>query len=528
MLSYATLLASLALFVALPRHPVRAADVNMTLEIVSETINNDGFARNGITVAGTSPGPLIVAHKNDQMNLNIINHITDPGMRRSLTIHWHGLFQNRTNSNDGPAFVTQCPIAPNATFLYTFPLHEQTGTFWYHSHHATQYCDGLRGGLVIYDPDDPFADMYDVDDPSTVITLSDYYHQQAPLLEKVDFQTAVVPIPDSVLINGVGRFQGGPEVPFSVINVESGKRYRFRVINIACRPFYSFSIDSHNMTIIEADGIESEPLVVDEFDIFVAQRYSAVVTANQPVANYWIRAPSTGGVAGPGGNVNLNNSLALAVLRYAGAPEEEPAMTAPPNITNPLLEQNLHTAFFPGLPAGDGPPDVHILLNITQPHPPFWEINGISWVPPSVPALLQILSGAAEPQDFVPSEHLFVLPRNKTIEVNIPGTGAHPFHLHGHAFDVIQSSNSNTTNFVNAIKRDVVAINGGNVTIRFFTDNPGPWIFHCHIDWHLESGLSVIMGEAPEDNVSGPDSQIVTDQWKELCAAYDALPPELQ
>lgn len=526
MLSYSTVVASLALFAGLGQ----AKNVNMTLDIESGTINNDGFPRSGITVSGTSPGPVIVSHKFDQLNLNVRNHITDPGMRRSTTIHWHGLFQNRTNSNDGPAFVTQCPISPNTTFLYTFPLHEQTGTFWYHSHHATQYCDGLRGALVIYDPDDPFKHMYDVDDLSTVITLSDYYHQQANLLEKVDYQTAVVPIPDSVLINGVGRFQGGPKVPFSVINVEHGKRYRFRVVNIACRPFYSFSIDSHNMTVIEADGIESDPLVVDQFDIFVAQRYSVIVTANQPIANYWIRAPSTGGAAAgtPGGNPNLNNSLALAVFRYKGAPKQEPAMTAPPNITNKLLEQNLHTAFNPGLPAGDGPADVNIVLNITQPHPPFWEINGISWVPPSVPALLQILSGAAQPQDFIPSENLFVLPRNKTIEVNIPGPGAHPFHLHGHAFDVIQSSNSATRNFKNAIKRDVVAVNGGNTTIRFFTDNPGPWIFHCHIDWHLEVGLSVIMGEAPEDNVTGDKSQIVTDQWRQLCANYDALPPELQ
>ena len=40
----------------------------------------------------------------------------------------------------------------------------QTGTYWYHSHYSTQYCDGLRGPLVIYDPEDPLADLYDVDD----------------------------------------------------------------------------------------------------------------------------------------------------------------------------------------------------------------------------------------------------------------------------------------------------------------------------------------------------------------------------
>ena len=54
--------------------------------------------------------------------------------------------------------------------------------------------------------------------------------------------------------------------------------YRFRLINIACDPNYNFTIAGHSMTIIEADGQNSEPLVVDELQIFVAQRYSFVVS----------------------------------------------------------------------------------------------------------------------------------------------------------------------------------------------------------------------------------------------------------
>ena len=38
------------------------------------------------------------------------------------------------------------------------------GTFWYHSHFSNQYCDGLRGALVVRDPQDPHAGLYDVDD----------------------------------------------------------------------------------------------------------------------------------------------------------------------------------------------------------------------------------------------------------------------------------------------------------------------------------------------------------------------------
>ena len=32
----------------------------------------------------------------------------------------------------------------------------------------------------------------------------------------------------------------------------------------------------------------------------------------------------------------------------------------------------------------------------------------------------------------------------------------------------------------------------GNTVLRFVADNPGMWILHCHIDWHLVGGLSVV------------------------------------
>ena len=80
--------------------------------------------------------------------------------------HWHGLFQKNTNWADGAAFVNQCPISAGNSFLYDFTATGQAGTFWYHSHLSTQYCDGLRGALVVYDPNDPHASLYDVDDVS--------------------------------------------------------------------------------------------------------------------------------------------------------------------------------------------------------------------------------------------------------------------------------------------------------------------------------------------------------------------------
>jgi hypothetical protein len=81
-----------------------------------------------------------------------------------LPKHWHGISQHKSNWADGVAFITQCPLRQEEAFEHKFTPTGQSGTYWYHSHYSTQYCDGLRGPLVIYDPEDPLAYLYDIDD----------------------------------------------------------------------------------------------------------------------------------------------------------------------------------------------------------------------------------------------------------------------------------------------------------------------------------------------------------------------------
>lgn len=91
------------------------------------------------------------------------------------------------------------------------------------------------------------------------------------------------------------------------------------------------------------------------------------------------------------------------------------------------------------------------------------------------------------------------------IIVNNLDPAIHPFHLHGHQFQVIDRPASGAGNYAGASgkavppQRDVVSINGAShAVIRFVANNPGVFLFHCHIEWHVEMGLTATLIEAPE------------------------------
>ncbi|KAH8102023.1 laccase 2 [Cristinia sonorae] len=528
---------SLATLVALSISVHAAVGPVTDLHITNANISPDGNTpgRPAVLAGGTFPGPTIKGNKGDNFQITVINELTNPDLLTDTSIvrtislifssvrmmdienlqHWHGFFQKGTNWADGPAFVTQCPIITGNSFDYNFNVPDQAGTFWYHSHLSTQYCDGLRGAFVVYDPNDPHADLYDVDDDNTIITLADWYHtlaQQEPVGGAI--------VADATLINGLGRTANGPASQLSVINVQAGKRYRIRLVSISCDPNYLFSIDGHNMTIIEVEGVNSQPLTVNQIQIFAAQRYSFVLDASQPVGNYWIRAQPNSG------DTSFNNGINSAILRYEGAPDEEPTTTAPAQF-NLLLEPDLHPLEplgVPGQPFKGGADFVKTLDLAFDFARARFTVDNVTFVPPTVPVLLQILSGASSAQDLLPAGSVIELPANKVIEISLPGGavgGGHPFHLHGHNFAVVQSANSTTPNFVDPIWRDVVNIGiaGDDVTIRFVTDNPGPWFLHCHIDWHLEAGFAVVFAEdIPDTAAANP----VPPSWSQLCPDYNS------
>lgn len=124
------------------------------------------------------------------------------------------------------------------------------------------------------------------------------------------------------------------------------------------------------------------------------------------------------------------------------------------------------------------------------------------------------------------NSNAFVLKKDEIVDIvlNNLDPGKHPFHLHGHNFQVIVRSADDEGNYANnatfptvPMRRDTILVRpNGNMVLRFKADNPGIWFFHCHLEWyvhsnshpsfsdhpltylrHMASGLAVTMVEAP-------------------------------
>lgn len=245
-----------------------------------------------------------------------------------------------------------------------------------------------------------------------VLTVPSRYHIASPVLNYIVGVNAV-----STVINGFGRYPGGPKTELAVVNVEYGKRYRFRLVAMSCDPNFLFSIDGHNLTVIETEGQLTEPLLVDSLQVFAGQRYSVIMNATQPVGNYWIRAlPNTP-------NATFAGGLNSAILRYNGAPSQDPT-TNHTTSRMPLLEQNLHALINPGAPGIPeyGKADINLEISANNIGGVFY-MNGVRYRPPTVPVLLQILSGAQEATDLMPNGSVIVLQPNKVVELTMKTIG---------------------------------------------------------------------------------------------------------
>ncbi|KJX95791.1 iron transport multicopper oxidase fet3 like protein [Zymoseptoria brevis] len=463
--------------------------------------NPDGqFERPVIGINNEWPIPVLNFTKGDRVVINMHNGLGN----QSTSLHFHGLFQNGTTEMDGPVGVTQCDVPPGSDFVYNFTI-EQPGTYWYHSHSRAQYPDGLRGQFFVHDPENPYAGQYDEE---ISITISDWYHDQLPGLVDhfISFEnpTGAEPVPNSALMNDTQNL---------TVPIEPGKTYFFRMTNVGAFASQYFWIEGHNMTIIQVDGVYTEPAEAEMIYLTASQRYGFLVTAKNDTGANFAMVNSMDTDLFDSFSPDLNTNATGWLVYDQSKPLPEPTklenwdaqyddFDLVPQDGMELLDKvdysfNLDLSM---INLGDG-------ANYAA-------FNDISYVRPKVPTLYSALTtgvDAANGTVYGTDTNPFVLNKMDVIEIvlNNDDPGKHPFHLHGHDFQVIQRApeedgfyqpNNHSVFPSKPMRRDTVWVRpNSNFVIRFRADNPGIWLFHCHIEWHLASGLIATMIEAPLD-----------------------------
>ncbi|KAK3576109.1 hypothetical protein CHS0354_028008 [Potamilus streckersoni] len=445
----------------------------------NEVITADGWEDPRLVTVfnGTMPGPPIIVYEGQTVIVRVKNSLRS----EATTIHWHGLHQRGRPWMDGVPFVTQCPILPGQTFTYEF-LAEPKGTFWYHSHMGGQRTMGAFGALIIRNRREENAIR------EYVMTLQDWNHDwdsevaymkvihgmyegrkkvqpsmsiDGALLSMFKFQSG--------LFNGRGRYHDpvtgkGNGAPLEVFEVEQGQAYMFRIIGVGTLYPFRMSVDGHDLTIVASDGFDLESEVVESFIINPGERFDFILYADKPVSNYWIRGLSI--------ETNSNHS-AEAILRYNGAPIEEP-ITSKRSCTKdnicvvvncPHLYYPLHDytkcKTFDKLKAATykyPAPDIEsgkfkeFFLNFGFPgtNSTPASVNGRTFEKPTVSAMTQ-------PQEFHSScdraecgeekvcscSYVINIDDGDTVQITLLNMGngkgySHPVHLHGHAFHLVK------------------------------------------------------------------------------------------
>ncbi|KAJ9150004.1 Multicopper oxidase [Pleurostoma richardsiae] len=462
--------------------------------------NPDGaFDRPTIGVNGQWPLPLLTATVGDRLVLNVHNNLGNA----STSLHFHGFFQKGTNHMDGAVGVTQCAIPPGESFTYEIKF-DQPGTYWYHAHNNGQYLDGLRGPIVVHDPQGPYEGKYD---DELIITFSDWYHQSSASLLKdfitVENPTGAEPVPQAALMNDTQNLQ---------VKIEPGKTYLVRMVNIGGFAAQYVWFEGHQMRVVEVDGVWTEEAEAERLYITPAQRYSVLLTARSDASqNFAI----VGAMDEELFDV-IPDDLNANVTGWLVYDDKEPLPEATPVDDLDYLDdfdlvpydhQEL-------LEEADYTFTLDMKMDNLRDGANYAFFNDMTYVAPKVPSLYTALSVGAENASHtrVYGSHTnpHVFRHNDVVEIvlNNGDDGNHPFHLHGHNFQVVHRSEEDAGKYVPGtaeppsipMRRDTVYVQGnGNFVIRFRADNPGVWLFHCHYEWHMDQGLIATFIEAPEE-----------------------------
>lgn len=417
-------------------NPAEADDLDpatgiLSVRLVAEDVELDvgGESVSGFAYNGQVPGPTLRASVGDTLRVELENRLAV-----ATTIHWHGV--DVPYAMDGATWQLD-PVGPGETFIYEFILGE-AGTFWYHPHFDTerQVDRGLYGMLIVEDPDEPEADA------ELVLVFDDWGESTDPDEEGDGGANHGhgAALPDPWLVSGLV----GPEAV-----VPAGSVLRLRLLNVSNAAYADVSWPGLRQIATDQGLL---PALEEPSSILLApgDRAEAELLVGAERVELTSSAYSLNGGATPG-----DPTLLMSVT-----PEGE--ADAPAGLDWPWPG---------GTPSDDVPWTDLIYVFQGDPLTGEWLINGETY----------------------PDVTVRELPLNSDVYVTVRNLSPteHPFHLHGHSFEVVSvggvpSPRRTIEDTVNVRIRE-------DLRLRLIADNPGDWMTHCHILPHAHGGMMTVL-----------------------------------
>ena len=405
---------------------------------------------------GQVPGPEIRVRQGDRLRVAVTN-----GLAEETTVHWHGV--RVPNAMDGVPHLTQRPIAPGETFLYEFAVPD-AGTFWYHPHQRSfeQVDRGLSGPLIVEENQPIQVDR-------DLVWLLDDWRLTRDAAISDDFGNFMD-------MSHNGRVGNTVTINGKVLDefaVRAGERIRLRLINAANARILALRFDGHRPQVIAIDGQPIEPHEPDDGRIVLAPAMRVDLVLDM------VGLPGTRSTVVDDFYPDL--AYRLVDLAYSPEPQlrDQPPSTPTALPANPLPEPDAADAVRHDVVLGGGMMSTMAggMMNGRMTDMREMMRQGMAWT----------INGVAASEHVM--DPIFALRRDQTCVIAMANDTAwhHPMHLHGHAFRVLSRDGRPTPR--REWQDTVLVAPRERVEIAFVADNPGDWMFHCHVLEHQAAGM---------------------------------------
>lgn len=404
------------------------------------------------TYNGSAPGPEIRAKKGERVQVRFTNKLEEP-----TSVHWHGV--RIDNAMDGVSGLTQKPVEPGGSFVYDF-VAPDAGTFWYHAHNKSwnQVARGLYGPLIVDENEPVFERSNDL-----TLVLDDWRLAGEGVLDVASLGSMMEwahggRLGNWLTVNGQSR---------PVTGLVRRQTYRLRLINAANARVFEIDPNRFGATLLGFDGQSfAEPARLDYAPLMLgpAQRVDLMVVAESdfiieevsgdtpyPIAGFSVSDAET--TEAPGSAIKLHPNV-------LPEPDLAKARRIRLEMTGGAMGGMIDIIYKGKKLQGD---DFRTARQA-------WAFNGVANL-------------AEEP--------FFAARQGETIVIETVNRTAwvHAMHVHGHHFQILNRSGS----VVDEAKpwRDTFLIGQDQTTeIAFVADNPGKWLFHCHMLEHAAAGMN--------------------------------------